>query len=88
MRDKSKKRMYQNQNRTIIKILGSINAVKVTAIKIESLFPLYVEGPIKINDSGDGYHMFITLPGEPRQESPRTATVTPPNISLTELVSK
>jgi len=76
MRDKPKKLMTQNQNRTIIKILGSIHAVKVTAVKIENLFPLYVEGPIKMNDNGDGYHMFITLPGEPLQESTRTATVT------------
>jgi hypothetical protein len=52
-----------NQNRTTIKILGSAESVKATAAKIETLYPLYVESPIKQNDNGEGCHLFITLPG-------------------------
>jgi hypothetical protein len=88
MWDKQKKKMDSNQNRTIIKILGSIHSVKDTAAKIENLFPLYVEGPIRMNDDGAGCHVFITLPGEPRQESPRTADPAPAKFGLSELVSK
>jgi hypothetical protein len=77
----------QNQNRTIIKILGSIHAVRDVAAKIETLFPLYVESPIKMNDDGHGCHIFITVPGSPRQENPETASQPAP-FSFVEAANK
>jgi len=56
-----------NENRITVKILGSINDVKSTAKKIETLFPLFLESPLRMNDSGDGCHIFISLPVEPKE---------------------
>ncbi len=87
--------MIMTNNRTTIKILGSATDVKNTAAKIETLFPFYIEGPIKPNDNSDGVHLFITLPAQnkdcsvsPRQETTQTAQTTPLNFSLTEPVFK
>lgn len=71
--------------RTTIKILGSLESIKETAQKIETLFPIYIESPVKVNENSDGFHLFITLPAQtncsvvdPRQETqPQTATNNP-----------
>jgi hypothetical protein len=55
-------------NRTTIKILGSVASVKATATKIESLFPLYIEGSIRLNDNSDGVHIIITVPAVENEE--------------------
>ena len=86
----------QNPNRTTIKILGSINDVKETARKIEQLFPLFLESPIRTNDNSEGVHLFITLPAEKqnansglvRQDQARTATTPQLSFNLTEVNSK
>jgi hypothetical protein len=76
-------------NRTTIKILGSIESVKATAKKIETLFPVYIEGPIRLNDNSEGVHLFITLPAvenctvdPPRKEIDQRTAKTPLDFSL------
>jgi hypothetical protein len=70
----------QNHEKIItLKILGSIENVKATAQKIETLFPVYIEGKIRPNDNSDGVHLFITLPAESCAGSPRQEQTQPTN---------
>lgn len=70
------------QNRITIKIIGTPQSVKETAQKIETLFPFYIESPVRDNSDGDGVHLYINIPVnnncsvvDPRQETqPQTAT--------------
>lgn len=49
------------ENKVIIKISGERNAVLNTIKKVESLFPLFLEGKVNPNDDGKGVHAFITV---------------------------
>ena len=49
------------QNTVTIKIGGKRTAVLKTLKKVESLFPLFLEGKEKPNDSDDGIHVFLTV---------------------------
>lgn len=57
----------QNKNQVVIKVFGELSAVKATAQKIESLYPVYIEGKINQNDQDSGVHVFLTLPVEPKE---------------------
>jgi hypothetical protein len=48
-------------NKVTIKISGKREAVFKTLKKIESLFPLFLEGKEKPNDNGDGIHIFLVV---------------------------
>lgn len=47
--------------KVIIKVSGSRPAVLRTLKKIESVFPLFIEGKEKPNDDGEGIHVFLTV---------------------------
>lgn len=49
------------ESRVIIKISGKRTAVLKTLKKVESCFPVYLEGKEKPNDNGDGIHVFLTV---------------------------
>ena len=48
-------------NKVTIKVSGKRAAVLKTLKKIESVFPLFLEGKEKPNDDGEGVHIFLTI---------------------------
>ena len=48
-------------NKIIIKISGERTRVFKTLKRIENIFPLFLEGKEKPNDSGDGVHVFLIV---------------------------
>ena len=50
-----------NRNRVTIKISGERTRVLKTLKKVETVFPLFLEGKEKLNDNGDGIHVFLTI---------------------------
>jgi hypothetical protein len=53
-----------NKNQITIKINGEKTAVLSTLKKIESLFPLFLEGKLNENDDGENMHVFLTVVAE------------------------
>ena len=51
----------KEQNKVIIKISGERTRVLKTLKQVESVFPLFLEGKEKPNDSGDGIHIFLVV---------------------------
>jgi hypothetical protein len=47
-------------NKVVIKVSGERTRVLKTLKKIETLYPLFIEGREKINDAG-GIHVFLTI---------------------------
>jgi len=56
-----------NKNQVVIKVFGELQSVKATVQKIESLYPIYIEGKIQFNDQDSGVHLFLTVPVEPKE---------------------
>jgi hypothetical protein len=53
--------MDKESNKVTIKVSGKRTAVLKTLKRIESVFPLFIEGKEKRNDTGDGIHVFLTI---------------------------
>lgn len=51
----------KESNKITIKISGNRAAVLRALKKIESVFPLFLEGKEKSNDDGEGIHIFLTV---------------------------
>ncbi len=87
--------MNTTMNQVRIKIFGELAAVKATVQKIETLYPVFIEGQINLNDQDNGVHVFLTVPvennanlGQDRQVSTQTATTPQHNFSMSEATSK
>ena len=53
-----------NKNQVVIKVFGELPQVKATVQKIETLYPIFIEGKINVNDRDNGVHVFLTVPVE------------------------
>jgi hypothetical protein len=51
-------------NQIKIKLTGKLEPLKVALKRIESLYPVFLEGEFKQNDADDGYHVFLTVPAQ------------------------
>lgn len=52
----------EKKNQVAIKVSGEEKAVKKILEKINPLFPICVQSSIRLNDNGDGVHVFLTVP--------------------------
>jgi hypothetical protein len=60
--------MKLKPNQITIKISGERTAVLKTLKKIESAFPLFLEGKINNNDDGAGVHIFLTVACDDKED--------------------
>jgi hypothetical protein len=52
----------EQNNKVTLKISGKNRTTVLKALKkIESVFPLFIEGKEKPNDDGDGIHIFLVV---------------------------